>query len=380
MNSRQLFRALISEFLAGCLLAGGMTGCASMPETGAASNGQPLRIVDHRIDDSHYQDVEVGKSDHYNSNGDYTGTSVQTQTQFVRDSHMEYDLFQGSTPIDAQDFMRIAGDVQGAAKLEADRKQGVWLNNVGLPLGAAGLALGYFGIQSRSMGSSKGQGSYWLYTGGAVAGLAGVLMYIVGKRKARALKVLTAKNADDMRILDQLDEDLRHPPAPSEAVPPPPVPASAPLAATSPASEVVARYATGSLPLAALRLVDAAGQTLVETHADGTLWAGAQPAKVAEIHGGSISWLAEGNACAVGRDGSFYAFKGSRDAELTGKLEPAAGIYRNKAGDYYQVLKDGKIKSVENGKSQMLHAHFAAAVPSRARALAAVLAAVYAKS
>jgi hypothetical protein len=384
MNSRTLLRARVREFLIGSLIAGCLAGCASMPETGQASNGQPLRIVDRKIDDSRYEDVEVGKSDHYNSNGDYTGTSVQTQTQFVRDSHMEYELRQGTAPIDAQDFMRIAGDIEGAGKLESDRKQGVRLNHAGFPLAGAGLALA--AIAAQSMGKGPGKGSYYLYSGGAGLMAGGYLMIHFGGVKARPLKVLTGRSADDMRILRRLDEDLSHPPAPAASVPgslppaAPPAASMAPPEIPAPAADAVSRYATGSLPIAALRLVDASGQTLIESHADGTLWAGVPLAKVGEIRGGAITWPMERNASALGRDGSYYVFRGAQAAERVGKLDPAAGLFRGKDGDYVQVLKDGTIKSVEKGKGQMLQSHFTTPVQPRARALAAVLAVEYAKT
>ena len=91
------------------------TACASMqPKSGVAPNGEPLSIETWTSTRKETVSEKVGESDHYDSDGNYMGTSEQYQDKTVTHSSFHWQPMQGDTPISDEDFWRISGNAAKA--------------------------------------------------------------------------------------------------------------------------------------------------------------------------------------------------------------------------------------------------------------------------
>jgi hypothetical protein len=150
--------------------------------------------------------------------------------------------------------------------------------------------------------------------------------------------------------------------------------------APAPDPKAVAEIATGTVPIARLRLVDGDGRTLAETGADGSLWTTDRKQPFGKVEGGAIAFHASGEALALAKDGTLHLVRrGPKAPEVLGRVD-AKGSFHDKESVTYQVLRNGKIQRIRGDKTRVLKAHFEGPVSERARVLAALLAAMFARS
>jgi hypothetical protein len=113
-----------------CLLV--LTCCATIPQTGALPSGEPLQLETtfetqramrpSRIGGAMLSDTPVGES------------------QAVTLVQMRWVPKQGESPVDDEDFFRIAGDERSANQIASYREKSLWLHRGGVIAALAGLA------------------------------------------------------------------------------------------------------------------------------------------------------------------------------------------------------------------------------------------------
>lgn len=115
-------------------------GCVHMPKTGVKATGEPL-AVDIRTEHHEYVGkARVGEVVNKDASGRVVGTSEVYEDRMMAYNVTRWQVFQGDSPIDDEDFWRIAGDTESAEKIKAMRERGVTTNHVGLGLLLGGLA------------------------------------------------------------------------------------------------------------------------------------------------------------------------------------------------------------------------------------------------
>jgi len=178
-----------SLVLAGALLSSAW-GCAHLPKTGVEATGEPLNVEFRTETHTYTTQAKVGEVVNKDSSGRVVGTSDVYQTQTGSYDVMRWQVFQGDTKIDDQDFFRIGGDIDTAKEIAASRQSGVTMNKVGVGLLIGGGALALAGIiggyaTSSSSSSSGINPVYYLAYGGLVTVSVGGILTFVGLAKVK---------------------------------------------------------------------------------------------------------------------------------------------------------------------------------------------------
>ncbi|MDI1476221.1 hypothetical protein [Polyangium sp. y55x31] len=159
----------------------GSWGCAHLPKTGTESTGEPLNVEVRTETHTYVTQAKVGEVQHRDSSGRLVGTSSLYENQVGSYDVTRWQVFQGDTPIDDQDFYKIAGDTETANQIADYRSTGVTMNRVGLGLAIAGGALAIAGMFIFPLMGEKDQygnvdrPAWTIYagTGGLILGLVG---------------------------------------------------------------------------------------------------------------------------------------------------------------------------------------------------------------
>jgi len=131
-------------------LASSAWGCAHLPKTGTEATGEPLN-VEFRTETHTYQtQAKVGEVVNRDSSGRVVGTSEVYENRTGSYDVQRWQVFQGETPIDDQDFFRIGGDIETAKEIASSRQSGMTMNRVGIGMmiGGGALALAGFALAS----------------------------------------------------------------------------------------------------------------------------------------------------------------------------------------------------------------------------------------
>jgi hypothetical protein len=162
-------------------------GCAHLPTTGAEVSGEPLNVEMRTETQTYTTQAKVGEVVSRDSTGRVVGTSEVYENRTGSYDVQRWQVFQGDTPIDDQDFFRIGGDIASAKEIAASRQAGVTMNHVGIGMliggGAAalmGFILGPALATADANGISKSPG--WAlplaYGGMLTASVGGVLTFV----------------------------------------------------------------------------------------------------------------------------------------------------------------------------------------------------------
>lgn len=128
------------------VFAAGSLGCAHLPKTGTESTGEPLNVEVKTETRTYVTQAKVGEVQHRDSDGRLVGTSSVYENQVGQYDVTRWQVFQGETNIDDQDFYNIAGDTETASQIASYRATGVVMNRVGLGMAIAGGALALAGM------------------------------------------------------------------------------------------------------------------------------------------------------------------------------------------------------------------------------------------
>lgn len=144
MQSTPNHRVSRASFILTGVLLSSAWGCAHLPKTGIESTGEPLNVEFHTETHTYSTQAKVGEVVNKDSSGRVVGTSDVYETRTGTYDVQKWQVFQGDTPIDDQDFFRIGGDIDSAKEIAASRQSGMTMNKIGLGLliggGAAALA------------------------------------------------------------------------------------------------------------------------------------------------------------------------------------------------------------------------------------------------
>jgi len=174
-------------FPAVMVLAAGSWGCARLPKTGTPSTGEPLKVEVHTESHSYVTQAKVGEVQHRDSSGRLVGTSSLYENQVGYYEVQRWQVFQGETPIDDQDFYNIAGDTEAAKQIAAYRAKGVVINRVGFGLLIAGGALALASLIVVPLASPRDRyGNVDRPAWTLMVGSGGLLMSLVGGTMAAA--------------------------------------------------------------------------------------------------------------------------------------------------------------------------------------------------
>jgi hypothetical protein len=131
-------------------LASSAWGCAHLPKTGAETTGEPLNVEFRTETHTYTTQAKVGEVVNRDSSGRVVGTSEVFENRTGSYDVQRWQVFQGETPIDDQDFFRIGGDEATAKEIAASRQSGMTMNRVGIGMmiGGGVLAVGGFALAS----------------------------------------------------------------------------------------------------------------------------------------------------------------------------------------------------------------------------------------
>ncbi len=162
------------------LLALALGGCATLaPHSGVPATGDPLSVESstRRWKETHSE--KVGESDHYNSDGDYVGTSEQYENKTVNKSSFHWRPRQGDAYISDEDLFRIAGDTAKADAARRYRRVGVLMTVGGSLAFVGGTTVALVG----ALGGASGNQALGMYIGGASLASAGGLSAAFGFKR-----------------------------------------------------------------------------------------------------------------------------------------------------------------------------------------------------
>ncbi len=125
------------------------TGCAHLPDTGAVATGEPLTVRTRTIHGSYVVKEQVGEVEHRDADGRSLGTSAVYRNAQRAYAYDVWKGYQGETPLDDEDFLRLSGDATGAQMIAEKRERGMTLNRIGLAAIGVGAALGVAAIVVR---------------------------------------------------------------------------------------------------------------------------------------------------------------------------------------------------------------------------------------
>ncbi|MBK9258611.1 MAG: hypothetical protein IPM54_02120 [Polyangiaceae bacterium] len=234
MQSIPSRRVSCASLLVSGFLASGAWGCASLPKTGIESTGEPLNVEVRTETHTYTTQAKVGEVVSRDSSGRVIGTSEVYENRTGTYDVTRWQVFQGDTPIDDQDFFRIGGDIASAKEIAASRQSGVTMNKVGIGLLIGGGALALAGIilgpaltttDSNGIETSPSWTPYLMTGGLLTVSVGGVLTWIgIAKVKrehpiddpARANAVAKKYNASlgsgSAPVADEDEEDEPPPP------------------------------------------------------------------------------------------------------------------------------------------------------------------------
>ncbi len=115
------------------------SGCAVNQARGVASNGETLRVVVQNRSYSYHVKEKVGDVTHRDETGRVVGTSELTRDAVRVRRFKVWSFAQGRSPLDEQDFFRLAGDREAYELIKRRRARGIFWNRLGLGLVGAGL-------------------------------------------------------------------------------------------------------------------------------------------------------------------------------------------------------------------------------------------------
>lgn len=175
------------------ILAAGSWGCATLPKTGVESTGEPLNVEVRTETHTYVTQAKVGEVEHRDSRGRYVGSSSIYENRMGAYDITRWQVFQGETPIDDQDFFNIAGDTEAATQIATYRAKGVMMNRVGLGMAIGGGALALASIILGSALVSKNEYGFesrptwttWSMTGGLIVGAVGGSLALVGNARTK---------------------------------------------------------------------------------------------------------------------------------------------------------------------------------------------------
>jgi hypothetical protein len=190
--------------------AAAFAGCATLPPTGVTANGQPLGLI---VESQHYtvtQNQQVGQVQYRDAHGRSVGSANIYETRTLHKTNVEWQTTQGGVAIDEEDFHRITGDIETARRLHDTRVSGLWMNRIGLVLGAASVAA-FVGGRVAKMG-------YRTDVPTVLGFLVGISLGGYGKKKAETPHAIELDRArtEIVRYNQQLDAKIA-PPAPQSA-------------------------------------------------------------------------------------------------------------------------------------------------------------------
>jgi hypothetical protein len=174
-------------------LASSAWGCAHLPKTGAEATGEPLNVEVRTETHTYTTQAKVGEVVNRDSSGRVVGTSEVYENRTGSYDVTRWQVFQGDTAIDDQDFFRIGGDIASAKEIAAMRKSGVSLNHVGVGMAIGGGALTILGLilgpaltkkDANGIETSPGWTPYLMYGGIITASVGGTLAFY-GLAKAK---------------------------------------------------------------------------------------------------------------------------------------------------------------------------------------------------
>jgi len=174
-------------------LASSAWGCAHLPKTGVEATGEPLNVEFRTETHTYTTQAKVGEVVNRDSSGRVVGTSEVYENRTGSYDVQKWQVFQGETPIDDQDFFRIGGDVATAKEISDIRKSGVSMNHAGVGMmiggGAAallGIVLGSALTTTDANGISKSPSwTPYLMTAGLITVSVGGVLTFVGIAKAK---------------------------------------------------------------------------------------------------------------------------------------------------------------------------------------------------
>ncbi len=144
MQSIPSFRVSCASLVLTSVLVSSTWGCVRPPKTGAEATGEPLNVEVRTETHTYTTQAKVGEVVNRDSSGRVVGTSEVFENRTGTYDVTRWQLFQGATPIDDQDFFRIGGDLASAREIKDSRASGMTMNKIGVGLliggGAAALA------------------------------------------------------------------------------------------------------------------------------------------------------------------------------------------------------------------------------------------------
>jgi len=193
MPSTSSIRVSRTALVVAGVLVSSVWGCASLPKTGIEATGEPLNVEMRTETHTYTTQAKVGEVVHRDSSGRAVGTSEVYENRTGSYDVQRWQVFQGDTPIDDQDFFRIGGDIDSAKEIAASRQSGVTMNKVGVGLLIGGGALALAGLflgpalatkDANGIETSPGWTPY-VMTGGLIAVSVGGIMTFMGIAKVK---------------------------------------------------------------------------------------------------------------------------------------------------------------------------------------------------
>lgn len=142
-----------------------VTGCLSVPTAqGIPATGEPLAVASEALTQETTTAHQVGTAT--TDSGGTVGIYEIEKHHSVVD--VDWTVSQGNSPIDDEDFFRIAGDRDAADDVQSHRSHARWFNRISLVALAGGLVTSLIG--GMEMDSSSGQA---LFAAGTLLDIAG---------------------------------------------------------------------------------------------------------------------------------------------------------------------------------------------------------------
>lgn len=199
------------------------TACAlhPLPETGIDATGEPLGVNIETKTYTYKEKEKVGTVETRSRYGTTTSDVYAERTKVG--SYKVWRPMQGALPIDEQDFYQIAGDIERAEAIRAERAEAEKYAKIGIyggaALVAAGLITTYASLMAPSDQPFTGP-SPLLYVGSGVSLIGGLGIYAgtyFNGKLSREHRFTTSDQA--VRAAHQYNKELPEPePAPSAPI------------------------------------------------------------------------------------------------------------------------------------------------------------------